>query len=101
MTINTALGKRMETIEAFSVEIAWRTAVAGTGLSLPGTARRPFRVNWSRQQGPKTVRLRSPESFRREGGGMTWERRLPHEHDPVSYTHLRAHETRHDIVCRL
>ena len=20
---------------------------------------------------------------------------------PVSYTHLRAHETRHDIVCRL
>src|SRR5665648_1221551 len=21
--------------------------------------------------------------------------------DPVSYTHLRAHETRHDIVCRL
>src|SRR5450756_1524815 len=23
------------------------------------------------------------------------------ESDPVSYTHLRAHETRHDIVCRL
>src|SRR5450756_2877366 len=23
---------------------------------------------------------------------------LPH---PVSYTHLRAHETRHDLVCRL
>src|SRR5450756_488431 len=25
------------------------------------------------------------------------------EHDPeaVSYTHLRAHETRHDLVCRL
>ena len=22
-------------------------------------------------------------------------------HEPVSYTHLRAHETRHDIVCRL
>src|SRR5450756_1261505 len=22
-------------------------------------------------------------------------------HQPVSYTHLRAHETRHDIVCRL
>src|SRR5450756_2365200 len=21
--------------------------------------------------------------------------------DPVSYTHLRAHETRHDLVCRL
>src|SRR5450756_1319298 len=23
------------------------------------------------------------------------------EHAPVSYTHLRAHETRHDLVCRL
>src|SRR5659263_270939 len=22
-------------------------------------------------------------------------------HFPVSYTHLRAHETRHDLVCRL
>src|SRR5450759_4238858 len=22
-------------------------------------------------------------------------------HAPVSYTHLRAHETRHDLVCRL
>src|SRR5450756_1958716 len=24
-----------------------------------------------------------------------------HVDDPVSYTHLRAHETRHDLVCRL
>ena len=24
-----------------------------------------------------------------------------HVLDPVSYTHLRAHETRHDLVCRL
>src|SRR5450756_2755828 len=23
------------------------------------------------------------------------------DHRPVSYTHLRAHETRHDLVCRL
>src|SRR5450756_838809 len=23
------------------------------------------------------------------------------EYGPVSYTHLRAHETRHDLVCRL
>ena len=23
------------------------------------------------------------------------------ENSPVSYTHLRAHETRHDLVCRL
>src|SRR5450756_607212 len=26
---------------------------------------------------------------------------LPHSRTPVSYTHLRAHETRHDLVCRL
>src|SRR5450756_716734 len=25
----------------------------------------------------------------------------PHIHGAVSYTHLRAHETRHDLVCRL
>src|SRR5450756_1769773 len=25
---------------------------------------------------------------------------VPLEIDPVSYTHLRAHETRHDLVCR-
>src|SRR5450756_2938956 len=24
-----------------------------------------------------------------------------HDPQPVSYTHLRAHETRHDLVCRL
>src|SRR5450756_319677 len=26
---------------------------------------------------------------------------IPHGLSPVSYTHLRAHETRHDLVCRL
>src|SRR5665648_663542 len=26
---------------------------------------------------------------------------MPSAPDPVSYTHLRAHETRHDLVCRL
>src|SRR5450756_2492221 len=28
-------------------------------------------------------------------------RRRKQVHRPVSYTHLRAHETRHDLVCRL
>src|SRR5450756_1280260 len=27
--------------------------------------------------------------------------RCPHRCGSVSYTHLRAHETRHDLVCRL
>src|SRR5450759_987057 len=26
---------------------------------------------------------------------------FPSNREPVSYTHLRAHETRHDLVCRL
>ena len=26
---------------------------------------------------------------------------LQRKYGPVSYTHLRAHETRHDLVCRL
>ena len=29
------------------------------------------------------------------------EQQLSGERPPVSYTHLRAHETRHDLVCRL
>src|SRR5450756_42705 len=33
-------------------------------------------------------------------GDIRRERLGPHD-DPVSYTHLRAHETRHDLVCRL
>src|SRR5450756_147318 len=30
-----------------------------------------------------------------------WIRAAPHAPVTVSYTHLRAHETRHDLVCRL
>src|SRR5450759_1422315 len=30
-----------------------------------------------------------------------WLALLLNHHIPVSYTHLRAHETRHDLVCRL
>src|SRR5450759_1500933 len=28
------------------------------------------------------------------------QRRVLHNREPISYTHLRAHETRHDLVCR-
>src|SRR5450759_5652055 len=33
--------------------------------------------------------------------GVIPSRELSIKHDAVSYTHLRAHETRHDLVCRL
>src|SRR5665648_1222951 len=29
------------------------------------------------------------------------DKKIQHRLSPVSYTHLRAHETRHDLVCRL
>src|SRR5450759_4962520 len=43
-----------------------------------------------------------PRPERDAGADGQWQRG-PAEHDvgAVSYTHLRAHETRHDLVCRL
>ena len=44
------------------------------------------------------------ERVRRARDGKPLRRcgeRLDRRHDPVSYTHLRAHETVLDIVCRL
>eukprot|EP00825_Cyclidium_porcatum_P047892 TRINITY_DN7871_c0_g1_i2.p3 TRINITY_DN7871_c0_g1~~TRINITY_DN7871_c0_g1_i2.p3 ORF type:complete len:115 (-),score=30.34 TRINITY_DN7871_c0_g1_i2:48-392(-) len=40
------------------------------------------------------VQVRNPQEARALGIAMV-------SHVPVSYTHLRAHETRHDLVCRL
>src|SRR5450756_760654 len=41
--------------------------------------------------GPTKQLLRRPLGMRHHAGHIA----------PVSYTHLRAHETRHDLVCRL
>src|SRR5450756_3088412 len=55
----------------------------------------------SRQTTPRSTRgglhtfLRTKTSAMR----LPWERTFIFT--PVSYTHLRAHETRHDLVCRL
>src|SRR5450756_2404445 len=56
-------------------------------------------------------RLHVPDGFRRQClvDGLAESAQLAHgprsdpcgQTDPVSYTHLRAHETRHDLVCRL
>src|SRR5450759_2304600 len=35
------------------------------------------------------------------GTARPWRPGLRKSMGPVSYTHLRAHETRHDLVCRL
>src|SRR5450756_2901995 len=48
---------------------------------------------------------REAQRERRGGGGHelvgVGGHRLGSGLEPVSYTHLRAHETRHDLVCRL
>src|SRR5450759_5594184 len=36
-----------------------------------------------------------------EDRSFTFITKTPPAAEPVSYTHLRAHETRHDLVCRL
>src|SRR5450756_914118 len=36
-----------------------------------------------------------------DGNALSADLGVPHDGNPVSYTHLRAHETRHDLVCRL
>src|SRR5450756_127777 len=56
---------------------------------------------------PRTVRdLAHDELPRARGVGAEARQQRPCVSDggpdePVSYTHLRAHETRHDLVCRL
>src|SRR5659263_399537 len=39
--------------------------------------------------------------FMAANGAVGMVQVVPEEMYPVSYTHLRAHETRHDLVCRL
>src|SRR5665648_451558 len=55
-----------------------------------------------RSLGPKPWRAAYVQPSRRPKDGRYGENpnRLQHYY-PVSYTHLRAHETRHDLVCRL
>src|SRR5450756_2441025 len=58
----------------------------------PGTTIPEPRTNLE----PETL---NPEPGQAVRGVIDWTRRF--DHMPVSYTHLRAHETRHDLVCRL
>src|SRR5450759_5853815 len=53
--------------------------------------------HWLRQRQQPAHAVHLPDGHPRLG-----KEYLPVEHPrPVSYTHLRAHETRHDLVCRL
>src|SRR5678816_4874714 len=54
----------------------------------------------------RPTRLNQQESFEAYPpsqllGGESWKQSLSHGCKPVSYTHLRAHETPEHLVCRL
>src|SRR5450756_1841855 len=74
-----------------------RTGTTGGGNTVPGAEVPYGMVQWSRDTMPD----------RNAGGGYSFTDTtltgysLTHVSGPVSYTHLRAHETRHDLVCRL
>src|SRR5450759_2558081 len=53
-----------------------------------------------------TLRALSDQGYRviapdQIGFGKSSKPEIRYNFEPVSYTHLRAHETRHDLVCRL
>src|SRR5450756_1591140 len=51
---------------------------------------------------PEQLTNRLRQRFRHRLGYSTFQQRFIRDTEdaPVSYTHLRAHETRHDLVCR-
>src|SRR5428012_23945 len=61
--------------------------------------RRPPRSTQSRSSAASDVYKRQRPTHARFSACAEGQRRAARA--PVSYTHLRAHETRHDLVCRL
>src|SRR5450759_2668496 len=75
---------------AMSCAVSAGTAYAtpSTQIWIPSTDIQPY----------KTVHLNIDSYVRTKPEGSDPNRQTS---VPVSYTHLRAHETRHDLVCRL
>src|SRR5450756_3046996 len=61
--------------------------------------KRQYLVSTSTSSSGKTLAL--PMYLLRSGVAIRSSSPLPRCPVAVSYTHLRAHETRHDLVCRL
>src|SRR5450756_3097531 len=80
--------------------------VARPGVVRPSVrhARRPgaaLRRQVPGRARPRTVHCTCRVASEARGRGPAeWNTRFE-QHASVSYTHLRAHETRHDLVCRL
>eukprot|EP01016_Furgasonia_blochmanni_P009166 TRINITY_DN13799_c0_g1_i1.p1 TRINITY_DN13799_c0_g1~~TRINITY_DN13799_c0_g1_i1.p1 ORF type:complete len:233 (+),score=17.74 TRINITY_DN13799_c0_g1_i1:646-1344(+) len=61
----------------------------------------PTQIFQSTQNLDKTKVITNFAFKSRPGATSTKPQKVNHDTYPVSYTHLRAHETRHDLVCRL
>src|SRR5450756_2787178 len=96
---------RPEELDQPASRLAGRTGPQGAGASRPAAGLRRFMDLCLRcadpdlPSGRDRLRLR-PVAWRRGMVACLIAGPLRQLH-PVSYTHLRAHETRHDLVCRL
>src|SRR5450756_2805309 len=87
----------------YIVEATWRTAASSCRLR--PLAPSPTKFAATRAIAMR-VHLRTWEVWRASSGFIPANRPrgspvTAHTMTSVSYTHLRAHETRHDLVCRL
>src|SRR5450759_4382325 len=80
--------RRVPRLVGISLRLQQHPDLRGTGQSEMG--RRAEQLSAPRGPHPQSCRHRA--GLRQTGKGRA---------NPVSYTHLRAHETRHDLVCRL
>ena len=72
---------------------AYEPVLVGYPAELEKAKLTNYYVSWA----DKDFSVTAGTFYEQFGSGLlfrSWE-------DPVSYTHLRAHETRHDLVCRL
>src|SRR5659263_621681 len=91
---NSAVLKAMNVSGAWSATSA-AAAAARVEQVVPSEASSRKATGWY-----STTIVPSPRSWSRVGP-LTCSKSPQYGHMSVSYTHLRAHETRHDLVCRL
>src|SRR5450759_806625 len=93
-TMMTAHNQRASTVKPVSSRSSRRAALS---TSSPLSICPPTPLYWLAHKrlvgAPFNNKTASPLVMNNKVLGMTVK--------PVSYTHLRAHETRHDLVCRL
>src|SRR5450756_2746417 len=95
-------GWKTSTTGVFPVSCGGVTASRSTIVKTAERLSFPSTPHTSAQHAAAVISLRKAMSWIR-GSALPCGRLLRWDglNRPVSYTHLRAHETRHDLVCRL